>query len=110
MNYIKCDVSTIAIGAAASMGSFLLAAGTKGKRYALKNSEIMIHEVLGETEGQASVIKMQAERIISLRDKMNRLLAKLTGNTYKKICNDTKRDYFMNAEEALKYGIIDKIL
>ena len=110
MNYIKCDVSTIAIGAAASMGSFLLAAGTKGKRYALKNSEIMIHEVLGGTEGQASVIKMQAERIINLRDKMNKLLAKLTGNTYKKICNDTKKDYFMNAEEALKYGIIDKIL
>lgn len=110
MNYIKCDVSTIAIGTAASMGSFLLAAGTKGKRYALKNSEIMIHEVLGGTEGQASVIKMQAERIINLRDKMNKLLAKLTGNTYKKICNDTKRDYFMNAEEALKYGIIDKIL
>ena len=110
MNYIKCDVSTIAIGTAASMGSFLLAAGTKGKRYALKNSEIMIHEVLGGTEGQASVIKMQAERIINLRDKMNKLLAKLTGNTYKKICNDTKRDYFMNADEALKYGIIDKIL
>ena len=110
MNYIKCDVSTIAIGTAASMGSFLLAAGTKGKRYALTNSEIMIHEVLGGTEGQASVIKMQAERIIKLRDKMNKLLAKLTGNTYKKICNDTKNDYFMSAEEALKYGLIDKIL
>lgn len=110
MNYIKCDVSTIAIGTAASMGSFLLAAGTKGKRYALTNSEIMIHEVLGGTEGQASVIKMQAERIINLRDKMNKLLAKLTGNTYKKICNDTKNDYFMSADEALKYGLIDKIL
>lgn len=110
MNFIKSDVETIVIGMAASMASFLLAAGTKGKRFALPNSEIMIHEVLGGTEGQATVIKIQADRILKLRDKMNGLLAKLTNKTISKISKDTERDYFMSAEEAKNYGIIDKIL
>ena len=110
MNYIKADVSTIVVGMAASMGAFLLAAGTKGKRYSLENSEIMIHEVLGGTKGQASIIKLEAERIIKIRDKMNKLLAKLTNQSIKKISKDTERDYFMDSKEALKYGIIDKII
>ena len=110
MNYIKSDVETIVIGMAASMASFLLAAGTKGKRYALPNSEVMIHEVLGGTEGQATVIKIQADRILKLRDKMNTLLAKLTNKTVKRINKDTERDNFMSATEALDYGLIDKIL
>lgn len=110
INFIKSDVSTIVVGMAASMGAFLLAAGTKGKRYALPNSEIMIHEVLGGTEGQATVIKIQADRILKLRDKMNSLLAKMTNKTLARINKDTERDNFMSAEEALKYGIIDKIL
>lgn len=110
MNYIKSDVQTIVIGMAASMASFLLAAGAKGKRYALPNAEIMIHEVLGGTEGQATVIKIQAERILKLRDKMNGLLAKLTNKSISKINKDTERDYFMNSKEALNYGIIDKIM
>ena len=110
MNYIKSDVETIVIGLAASTGSFLLAAGTKGKRYALPNAEIMIHEVLGGTEGQATVIKIQAERILKLRDKMNSILAKLTNKSISKINKDTERDNFMSAKEALDYGIIDKIM
>ncbi|HBA37919.1 MAG TPA: ATP-dependent Clp protease proteolytic subunit, partial [Firmicutes bacterium] len=95
MQHIKSDVSTIVVGMAASMGSFLLAAGTPGKRYALPNSEVMIHEVLGGTEGQATVVKIQAERILKLRDKMNGLLAKLTKKSISKINKDTERDYFM---------------
>lgn len=110
MNLIKSDVSTVVVGMAASMASFLLAAGAKGKRYALPNSEVMIHEVLGGTEGQATVIKIQADRILKLRDKMNSLLAKLTNKTVAKINKDTERDHFMSAEEALEYGLIDKIL
>lgn len=110
MNFIKSDVSTIVVGMAASMGSFLLAAGAKGKRYALPNSEVMIHEVLGGTEGQATVIKIQADRILKLRDKMNSLLAKLTNKSISRINKDTERDNFMNAKEALEYGLIDKIL
>lgn len=110
INYIKADVSTIAVGMAASMGAFLLAAGAKGKRCALENSEIMIHEVLGGTKGQASLIELEAHRIIKLRDKMNKLLAKLTNQSIKKISKDTERDYFMDTKEALKYGIIDKII
>lgn len=110
MQHIKSDVSTIVVGMAASMGSFLLAAGTPGKRYALPNSEVMIHEVLGGTEGQATVVKIQAERILKLRDKMNGLLAKLTKKSISKINKDTERDYFMSAKEALDYGIVDKIL
>lgn len=110
MNFIKSDVSTIAVGMAASMASFLLASGKKGKRYALPNSEIMIHEVLGGTEGQATVIKIQADRILKLRDKMNSLLAKHTGKTVARINKDTERDNFMSAIEALEYGLIDKVL
>lgn len=110
MNYIKSDVSTIVVGMAASMASFLLAAGTPGKRYALPNSEVMIHEVLGGTEGQATVVKIQAERILKLRDKMNGLLAKLTKKSITKINKDTERDHFMDAKEALEYGIVDCIL
>lgn len=110
MNLIKSDVSTVVVGMAASMASFLLAAGSKGKRCALENSEVMIHEVLGGTEGQATVIKIQADRILKLRDKMNSLLAKLTNKTVAKINKDTERDNFMSAKEALEYGLIDKIL
>ncbi|MCI8498263.1 MAG: ATP-dependent Clp protease proteolytic subunit [Bacilli bacterium] len=109
MNFIKSDVSTIVVGMAASMGSFLLAAGTKGKRYALPNSEVMIHEVLGGTEGQATVIKIQADRILKLRDKMNSLLAKHTGKSISKINKDTERDNFMSAKEAKDYGIVDHV-
>lgn len=110
MNFIKSDVSTIVVGMAASMGSFLLAAGAKGKRYALPNSEIMIHEVLGGTEGQATVIKIQADRILKLRDKMNGLLAKLTNKSVARINKDTERDNFMTAKEAREYGLVDKVL
>ena len=110
INFIKSDVSTIAVGMAASMGAFLLASGTKGKRFALPNSEIMIHEVLGGTKGQASVIEREALRIIKLRDKMNRILSTLTKKTYRQICKDTSNDYFMSAKEAVQYGIIDNVL
>ena len=110
MNFIKSDVSTIVIGLAASMGAFLLAAGTNGKRYALPNAEVMIHEVLGGAEGQATVIKIQAERILKLRDKMNLLLSHLTNKSISRINKDTERDNFMNAEDALEYGLIDKIM
>ena len=110
MNFIKSDVQTIVVGMAASMGAFLLAAGTKGKRYALPNSEVMIHEVLGGAEGQATVIKLQAERILKLKDKMNTLLSKLTGKSVARINKDTERDNFMSAKEALEYGIIDAIM
>lgn len=110
MNYIKSDVETTVVGMAASMGAFLLAAGTKGKRKALPNSEIMIHEVLGGAEGQATVIKLQADRILKLRDKMNSLLAKLTGKSISKINKDTERDNFMSALDAKNYGIIDEII
>ena len=110
MNFIRSDVQTIVVGLAASMGAFLLAAGTKGKRYALPNAEIMIHEVLGGTSGQATEIKIQAERILKLRDKMNGLLAKLTNKSVQRINKDTERDNFMSADEACKYGIVDKVV
>lgn len=110
INYIKSDVSTICIGLAASMGAVLLLSGTKGKRYSLKNSEIMIHQPLGGAEGQATEIKIAAERILQLREKLNKLIAEKTGQNIKKIRRDTERDYFLSAEEALKYGIIDKII
>lgn len=110
MNYIKSDVSTIGIGLSASMGAFLLSSGKKGKRFILENSEVMIHEVLGGSSGQATEIKIMTDHIIKLRDKLNKLLAKNTGHSIKKINNDTKRDYYMDAEEALKYGLVDKIL
>lgn len=110
MNYVKCDVSTICIGMAASMGAFLLSSGAKGKRFALPNSEIMIHQPLGGFKGQASDIKIHADLILRTKDKLNRILAENTGNDYEKVCADTDRDYFMTAEEALSYGIIDKIM
>ena len=110
MNYIKCDVSTICIGMAASMGAFLLSAGTKGKRIALPHSEIMIHQPLGGAKGQASDIKIQADLILRTRDTLNRILAKNTGKSVEQIAKDTDRDYFMTAEEALAYGLVDKVL
>ncbi len=110
MNYIKSDVSTICVGMAASMGSVLLAAGTKGKRFALPNSEIMIHQVLGGAQGQASDIKIHAERILKVRDQLNKILADRTGQTMSKIENDTDRDNFMDAAEAKTYGLIDAVI
>lgn len=110
MQYIKCDVSTICIGMAASMASVLLAAGTLGKRLSLPNSEIMIHQVLGGYEGQASDIKIHAEHILKIKDKMNKILSKHTGKTLSEIEKDSDRDFFMSAEDAKKYGIIDKII
>ncbi len=109
MNFIKCDVSTICIGMAASMGAFLLSAGTKGKRIALPHSEIMIHQPLGGAQGQASDIKIRAELILRTRDMLNKILAENTGKPLEQIEKDTDRDYFMTAEQALEYGIIDKI-
>lgn len=110
MQYIKCDVSTICIGMAASMGAFLMAAGTKGKRKSLPNSEIMIHQPLGGTQGQATDIAIHAQRIIAIKDKMNKILSERTGQPLKKIQKDVERDYFMTADEALEYGIIDEII
>lgn len=110
MNYIKSDVSTICIGMAASMAAFLLSSGKRGKRYSLKNSEIMIHQPLGGASGQATEIKIAAERILRIKKRMNEILSYNTGNNLKKIEKDTERDYFMTSNEALTYGIIDKIL
>ena len=110
MQYLRCDVSTICIGMAASMGAFLLSAGAKGKRMATPHSEIMIHQPMGGTRGQASDIKIHAERILRTRSTLNKLLAEHTGQTLEVIEQDTDRDYFMQAEEALDYGIIDKML
>lgn len=110
MNYIKSDVSTICIGMAASMAAFLLSSGTKGKRYILPNSEVMIHQPLGGAQGQATEIKIAATRILKLKDKLNKILSENTGKDLKTIENDTERDYFMDSNEALEYGIVDKIL
>ncbi len=110
MNYVKCDVSTICVGMAASMGAFLLSAGAKGKRIALPNSEIMIHQPLGGVQGQASDIMIHAEQIVKIREKLNRILAERTGQPYSKIVIDTERDNFMTAEEAKEYGLIDMIV
>ena len=110
MQFIKCDVSTICIGMAASMGAFLLAAGTKGKRFALPHSEIMIHQPLGGAQGQASDIKIRADLILRTRDMLNKILAEKTGKSVKVIEKDTDRDNFMTAEQALSYGLIDQIL
>ena len=110
MNFIKCDVSTICIGMAASMGAFLLSAGAKGKRIALPNSEIMIHQPLGGMQGQASDIKIHADHIIRIKEKMNRILSENTGKPYEQVCLDTDRDNFLTAEQALEYGIIDKVI
>ncbi len=109
MNFIKCDVCTICIGMAASMGAFLLSAGTKGKRFALPHSEIMIHQPLGGAQGQASDIKIRAELILRTRDMLNKILAENTGKPIEIIERDTDRDYFMTAEQALEYGLIDRI-
>ncbi len=109
MNYIRCDVSTICIGMAASMGAFLLSSGTKGKRYALKNSEIMIHQPLGGAQGQASDIKIQAEHILKIKNKLNAILAENSGKPIEQVEKDTDRDNYLSAEEALSYGLIDEI-
>lgn len=110
MNFIKCDVSTICIGMAASMGAFLLAAGAKGKRLALPNSEIMIHQPLGGTRGQATDIKIHADHIIRTREKLNAILSERTGQPIEVINRDTERDNFLSAAEAAKYGLIDKVI
>ncbi len=113
MNYIKCDVSTICIGMAASMGAFLHSAGTKGKRFALPNSEVMIHQPLisgGGLSGQTTDIKIYSDHLVKTKEKMNTILAELTGQTYKKISADTERDNFMTAQEAKDYGLIDEVI
>ena len=110
MNYIKCDVSTICIGMAASMGAFLLSSGAKGKRFVLPNSEIMIHQPLGGMQGQATDIKIHADHILRTRDTLNSILAKNTGKPIDVIAKDTDRDNFMSAEEAMNYGLIDKVI
>ncbi len=111
MQYIKCDVSTICTGMAASMGSFLLAGGTKGKRYCLPNSTVLIHQPIGGTgRAQASDIDIAAKQILKTREKMNRMLSEMTGQPYEKICLDTDRDNYMTAQEALEYGLVDKII
>jgi ATP-dependent Clp protease protease subunit len=110
MNYLKCDVSTVCFGQAASMGAVLLANGAKNKRFALPNSRVMIHQPLGGARGQATDIEIQAKEILTLKEKLNKILADRTKQTLKKIQNDTERDFFMNADEAVKYGIIDEVL
>ena len=110
MNYIKPDVSTICIGMAASMGAFLLASGAKGKRFALPNSDIMIHQPSGGAQGQASDIQINAEKILKIRHKLNEILAERTGQDLEKIEKDTDRDYWLNSQEAKDYGLIDKVI
>lgn len=110
MQYIKCDVSTICIGLAASMGAFLLAAGTKGKRFALPNSDIMIHQPSGGAKGQATDINIHAQHILKTKEKLNKILAEKTGQPFEVIASDTERDNFMSAQEAQNYGIIDKVM
>ena len=110
MNHVKCDISTICVGMAASMGAFLLAGGAKGKRFALPNSEVMIHQPSGGARGQATDIQIQAERIIQMKKKLNEILAANTGQTVEKVAADSERDNFLTAQEALDYGIIDKII
>ena len=113
MNYVKCDVSTTCIGMAASMGAFLLAAGEKGKRFALPNSEVMIHQPLiagGGLSGQTTDIKIYTDHLVNTKKKMNEILAERTGQTYEKLCEDTERDNFMTAQEAKEYGLIDEVI
>jgi len=110
MQLIKPDVATICVGMAASMGAVLLSAGQKGKRFCLPNSEVMIHQVMGGAEGQATDIKIRAEHILKMKDQLNRILAKHTGQKFEKVEKDADRDYFMSAEEAVKYGLVDKII
>ncbi|HRX13956.1 MAG TPA: ATP-dependent Clp endopeptidase proteolytic subunit ClpP [Eubacteriales bacterium] len=109
MQYIKCEVATICVGLAASMGAFLLSSGAKGKRYALANSEIMIHQPLGGAQGQASDIEIQTQQLLKTKKKLNRILSENTSQPLKKVEQDTDRDFFMSAEEAQKYGLIDKV-
>ena len=110
MNYLKCDVSTVCFGQAASMGAVLLSCGAKGKRFALPNSRVMIHQPLGGARGQATDIEIQAKEILTLKEKLNKILSDKTNQPLKKITSDTERDYFMNAEEAVKYGLVDEVL
>ena len=110
MNYIKCDVSTICVGMAASMGAFLLSSGAKGKRYALPNSEIMIHQPLGGLQGQASDIKIHADRFIAIKERLNKILSEQTGQPLDVITKDTDRDNFMTAQQAMEYGLVDNVL
>ena len=110
MNYLKCDVSTVCFGQAASMGAVLLSCGSKGKRFALHNSRVMIHQPLGGARGQATDIEIQAKEILTLKEKLNKILSETTNQSIKKIQADTERDYFMNAQEAVKYGLVDEIL
>jgi ATP-dependent Clp protease protease subunit len=110
MQYIKCDVSTICMGMAASMGAFLLAAGAKGKRFALPNSEIMIHQPLGQAQGQATDMKIHADHIIATKEKLNRILSERTGQPYEKVVADTDRDNYLSAQAAADYGLIDKVI
>ena len=110
MQYIKCDVSTICIGLAASMGAFLLAGGAKGKRYALPNAEVMIHQPSGGAKGQATEIQIAAENILKTKKKLNQILAENTGKPYDVVADDTERDYYMSAEEAKEYGLIDEVI
>ena len=110
MQYIKCDVSTICIGMAASMGAFLLAAGTKGKRFALPNSEILIHQPMGGAQGQATDVKIHADQILRVKERLNRILSERTGQPLEKIVQDTERDHFMSSEQAKDYGLIDEIM
>ena len=110
MQYIKCDVSTICMGMAASMGAFLLSSGAKGKRFALPNSEIMIHQPLGGAQGQATEIKIVADHIIKIRERLNRILAENTGRPIEEIARDTERDNYLTAQEAMEYGLVDKVI
>lgn len=110
MNYIKSDVNTIGVGLCASMGAFLLSSGKKGKRYSLPNAEIMIHQPIGGASGQATEIRIVADRIIKIKEKLNKILSKNTGKSLSKIVNDCERDYYMDSKDALEYGIIDKII
>ena len=110
MNYLKCDVSSVCFGQAASMGAVLLSCGSKGKRFALPNSRVMIHQPLGGARGQATDIEIQAKEILTLKEKLNKILSETTNQSIKKIQADTERDYFMNAQEAVKYGLVDEIL
>ena len=110
MNYIKCDVHTICLGLAASMGAFLLSGGTKGKRYCLPNAEVMIHQPSGGAKGQATEIEIAYKSIQATKDRLNRLLAKHTGQPYEKVCADTERDHYMTADEAKEYGLVDAVI
>ena len=110
MNYIKSDVSTLCVGMAASMGAFLLAGGAKGKRFILPNAEVMIHQPSGGARGQATEIQIVAEKILQTKEKLNRILAENTGQPYEAVCRDTERDHYLTAEEAVSYGLVDKIL